>query len=454
MELPRPSAPVGAIIETLLLNTGFCLVLVLRPAEQSVLAAWSLKVHLEANSQEVQWSHLRDGEVDIHGLIESSPTGRPIIFIDGFEVLGGTERAEQIIEMNLQRDSWGQLGARVVLWCDQETLDEVWRLAPDLLQWRSLIQPLEATHLPVFDPNSYLAWCIDAYRLHGKDRVAIGSSVALAEPQVVDRSDPAADPMSFSQWVLNHRSSVVVTEVMPMRGYPAKAWCRSTARRRLFGGEDLPLPILLFASDLAQFLDQTLPLGSNPVESGLWPQIFAEDHILFVIDHPITIDADQLLAAAAATHPRLTFVTQRDQQPLFGPSANWPGARVLEPGLRRWVSTNKPPSEYGASFRAAPRHPIAPSYTQSKRALAHLLLSLFSADSLRRFISYEYPELTSALPGLSVSPNQLVLALISLLERRGLLDDAFFRRLIELRPRRRSEILEIAKQIGDLSCFS
>ena len=431
MELPRASAPVGAIIETLLLNTGFCLVLVLRPAEQSVLAAWSLKAHLEANSQEVQWSHLRDGEVDIHGLIESSPTGRPIIFIDGLEVLGEAERAERIIEMNLQRDSWGRLGAQVVLWCDQETLDEVWRLAPDLLQWRSLIQPLEATHLPVFDPNSYLAWCIDAYRLYGKDRVAIGSSVALAEPQVVERSDPAADPVSFSQWVLHHRCSVVVTEVMPTRGYPAKAWCRSTARRRLFDGEDLPLPILLDTSDLAQLLDQTLPLGSNPVERGLWPQIFAEDHILFVVDDPIKIDADQLLAAAAVTHRRLTIVTHSDLQILSGPSANWPWARILRPEL-----------------------PIAPSCTQSKRALANLLSSLFSANSLRRFVSYEYPELTSALPGLSVSPNQLVLSLISLTERHGLLDDAFFRRLIELRPRRRSEILEIAEQIGHLRRFS
>ncbi len=392
-------------------------------------------VRLEANSQEVQWCHLRDGEVDIHGLIESSSTGRPIIFIDGFEVLDEPERAERILEMNLQRDSWGQLGARVILWCDRATLDEVWRLAPDLLQWRSLIQSLEAADLSVFDPNSYLAWCIDAYRPHGKDRIAIGSSVALAEPQVVDRSDPAADPVSFSNWILGHRCSVVSSGMGNDRDYPAKAWCKTTAQRCLFDSEDLPLPILLGESDLVQLLDGTLQLGANPVERDLWPQIFAEEHVVFVLDGPTMIDGEQLLAAAAVTHRRLIIVTQRDLQVLAEPSVNWPKAWIL--------TSESPQSELPQDVP-----------TQPRESLFNLLLSLFSADDLRRFVHFAYPELTYELPGRTASSADLVFEVISLVERRGLLDETFFRRLIELRARRRSEIEEVAGQFRYLRRFS
>ena len=75
------------------------------------------------------------------------------------------------------------------------------------------------------------------------------------------------------------------------------------------------------------------------------------------------------------------------------------------------------------------------------RALHGLLLSLFSADELRRFIRYgpDGDAITAELPGASASPAALAEAVVQALETRGL-DEHFFERVIAERPRRVADI--------------
>lgn len=75
--------------------------------------------------------------------------------------------------------------------------------------------------------------------------------------------------------------------------------------------------------------------------------------------------------------------------------------------------------------------------------LDKLLLSLFSADELRRFIRYlpDGDDLSRELPGGSVSAAVLTSEAIATLARAGVLDDPdFWTRLTNERPRRKAEI--------------
>ena len=78
------------------------------------------------------------------------------------------------------------------------------------------------------------------------------------------------------------------------------------------------------------------------------------------------------------------------------------------------------------------------------RALHGLLLSLFSADELRRFIRYgpDGDAIAAELPGASASPAALAEAVVTALETRGL-DDDFFKRVLAERPRRASDISKV-----------
>mgnify|MGYP002777816044 CR=1 FL=1 len=79
--------------------------------------------------------------------------------------------------------------------------------------------------------------------------------------------------------------------------------------------------------------------------------------------------------------------------------------------------------------------------------LSRLLLSLFSAEELRRLIRYlpDGDTLSAELPGATASAAHLVDSVGAMLERHGLLsDDLFFARVREERPRRVGEIDAVA----------
>lgn len=80
--------------------------------------------------------------------------------------------------------------------------------------------------------------------------------------------------------------------------------------------------------------------------------------------------------------------------------------------------------------------------------LTQLLLSMFSADELRRLLRYSFPEeLVMGLPGANASPLALADAATEALLRRQDLE-ALWPRLLEERPRRRAEIEVVRDRVN------
>ncbi len=79
--------------------------------------------------------------------------------------------------------------------------------------------------------------------------------------------------------------------------------------------------------------------------------------------------------------------------------------------------------------------------------LHDLLLSLFSADELRRWIRHDAAlvEIASSLPGSTASAAHVVDDAIAAMRSRGLIDAAFFTRLQAEFPRRSPDIAPVAR---------
>lgn len=86
----------------------------------------------------------------------------------------------------------------------------------------------------------------------------------------------------------------------------------------------------------------------------------------------------------------------------------------------------------------------------AQKDLANLLLSLFSADELRRWLRYlpGGDGLSGRLPGVNASPASLASEAVAELERDGMIDEVFWGRLIEERPRRKADIDKVKGQIA------
>ena len=82
-----------------------------------------------------------------------------------------------------------------------------------------------------------------------------------------------------------------------------------------------------------------------------------------------------------------------------------------------------------------------------------LLLSLFSADELRRFLRYgsRSASIEARLPGAQASPAELAHRAVIELVRDGALDDEFLNRLIQERPGRRKAIDEVRPCVSQLA---
>lgn len=82
--------------------------------------------------------------------------------------------------------------------------------------------------------------------------------------------------------------------------------------------------------------------------------------------------------------------------------------------------------------------------------LSELLLSLFSADELRRFVRYlpDGDTLMGSLPGANASASQTAQETVYTLERHGLINHDLFDRLAAERPRRAHEINELRQHFN------
>jgi len=78
---------------------------------------------------------------------------------------------------------------------------------------------------------------------------------------------------------------------------------------------------------------------------------------------------------------------------------------------------------------------------RKESALHGMLLDLFGAPELRRFVQFTYgPEITDSLPGQSASKSTLAFGVVDVLQRHGLIDTDFFERLLDARPGRRDDV--------------
>ncbi len=84
----------------------------------------------------------------------------------------------------------------------------------------------------------------------------------------------------------------------------------------------------------------------------------------------------------------------------------------------------------------------------AQRALEKLLLSMFSADELRRLIRYlpDGDALVARLPGVNASLASLATETVVLLAREGMIDADFWARLETERPRRKADIDKVREQ--------
>lgn len=429
MSSPTPSSAIAAILDALLLARGFCLVIAVGPAGSSTLARWSLRARLQAASEEVIWHDLRTGELDVAAITERSTSGGPIILLAGLETLLEEERARCLASMNRRRDEWGAAAVRLVLWCEPRTVDAVWRHAPDLLHWRALLQVIEVGDLPVYDVESYLAWCVDAYRERSEDRVLLGSLVQLPEPTLTPRTG-GPPGMGFATWTAKHRRSIIVRGAIGDPTLPVRAWCHAAARRRLDGAEDPPIPIWIRPGDIGPLSAGRIALGETPVLDAVAHAVMRDEHIVIV-------DDDGVRAAP-------------------------PGAPDLDddtPG--RWVILSEHPDVWARRYRwpwAVVSTGLDARVTEPALADAiervDRLLEIFSSAELLRFAERFYPALAATLPDPRASREALTRRLVESLLVHGQIDTPFFDRLRAMRPRHREAIDEVAELFVARSRFA
>lgn len=433
MSSPTPSSAIAAILDALLLARGFCLVIAVGPAGSSTLARWSLRARLQAASKEAIWHDLRTGELDVAAITERSTSGGPIILLAGLETLLEEERARCLASMNRRRDEWGAAAVRLVLWCEPRTLDAVWRHAPDLLHWRALLQVIEVADLPVYDVESYLAWCVDAYRERSEDRVLVGGGLVYGEPLLVPLDDAGPGAVDVSSWIGRNRRSLVNRGVAHDPRYPVKAWSQAAARRRLLDEEDLPLPILIYPRDVGPLFEGRLSLGATPIVGECARALMGEEHVIFVIDDGGDVDPCWARRIDDDTRGRWMIVSDRPEA--WTGHFPWPQAVVMA------LLDPTTIDERRGDVRGA-------------LELARLLLALFSSAELRRFVDHYHGDLAPNLPASEASPSAFTSALVDLLLRRGQIDTLFFDRLRATRPRRRQEIDRVAELFVARSRFA
>ncbi len=424
------SAALRSIVDTILLAPRFALVVVAGPDTRPQLAQRTIAWQLEAAGLEVLW-HTPTAEGPLLAdVVERARTERPVVMLSEIEHLGASEREELLVRLNLQRDAVGELPVRLVYWCSHRGLDELRRVAPDFLHWRSLLQALTLADLAVTDWRTYLAWCVDEYTEHDDDRVHEGGMLALRDPLLAEFNDREVTAMKpFSAWILEHSFGVVNRLRTQERRYPAKElahrWAVAGLRR-----SSVHLPILVDVDEIDRLLtdralSRDIPFVAEPWRG--WPG----SRVVFIVDDEGPIDA-------------------------AGP------VRLLERGFRTIVVTPrytdwKDALGWPCAITMAVLDPLSPSLGPSEaalRALSALLLRSFDRASLLGFaVAALGPDVGMPIRAEDIASHAQVLAenVVELLAQHGRIDTPLFDRLLALRPRSRDDIERVRQMFIDLS---
>ena len=430
---PAASPAIQSILATLDLATKFAFIIVVGPDGYPELARWSLAVHLAAMGQEVLWHSLADADLDLPALLERASSANPVA--SGIEALSPEHRHARFARMNLERDVWGQFPVRVVLWCSTEHIDRLQHLAPDLFHWRSLIQPLTAPDLCVFDRTTYLAWLADDCAERSDDRVRRGGHMLLRDPLVVpmaakDRGGGVAVP--FSRWVQQHRRGLLHRAHTHDPRYPAKDLVRRLALRRLKGHIDSPYPLILSETQLHALASMTLSLGPVRWTGAGWRLIEAKDHevIIFTI---VDGSLPSLLSTLALEYPHATWIAIGD-----GDDSWW---------------TRRPGWDHGIALADIDAPRLTASGEQTLSALAKLLRAMFAPRTLIAVLTLlQGKDFSRRLREATGNEDgDLMRRAAELLLTEGRISTEFFANLRALRPRHWQDIARVEQMFIDLA---
>lgn len=432
---PDASPAIQSILATLDLATRFAFVIVVGPDDYPELARWSLAVHLTAIGHEVLWHSLVDSDLDLPALLERAESQNPVVIASGIEALSPEHRHARFARMNLERDVWGQYPVRVVLWCSAEHIDRFQLLAPDLFHWRSLIQPLAAPDLCVFDRTTYLAWLADDCAERSDDRVRRGGHMLLRDPLVIpleDRNKARGGAIPFSRWVREHRRGLLLRAPTQDPRYPAKHLVRTFALRRVEGDLDSPFPVLVPASQLADLSRMSLSVDPVKWMSQGWTIVAPddEDAVIFVVDDG-SLPAD--LSSLTTELPRPTWIL------LAGDGESW------------W--DRLPGWAHAVAMAIIDPLGMGGSADATLQALAALLRELFTPPTLVRFMEFAFGE--EFAQRLREAPEErsddLAATGVRLLLREGGISTELFEALRTLRPRRWQDISRVERMFIELA---
>lgn len=406
------------IVDTILLAPRFALVVVVGPDDRPQLAQWTLHEQLVAAGLEVLWHSL--AEDGLSECIEGAQSEHPVVLLSEIDHLDRSEREELLVRLNLQRDAVGNLPARLVYWCSHRGIDELRRVAPDFLHWRSLLQELTVDDLPITGWRTYMAWCVDEYSERDDDRVREGGTFALRDPWV-HSSDIPFEAVRFSMWVDMHGSGIVERRaLMADPRYPAKELARRWGLMALRGAPDIPLPVVATVAGLGDALRERAELID-------WPR---NDMVVFIIDGGEPIDTATLLAVHQQRRARVFVITSRASD--WEAVLDWPCGKIVRdldvfsPGL--------------GPFSAA------------LHALAEILSKLFDKAGLHHFMSGIHDLADGfSLVREELTPRAQAEQVVDWLLSSQYIDTKMFERLLELRPRSRAEIERVRQMFVDLS---
>lgn len=430
--LPAASPAIQSILATLDLATKFAFVIVVGPDEYPELARWSLAVHLAVMGQEVLWHSLADSDLDLPSLLERASSANPVVIASGIEDLSPELRQTRFARMNLARDVWGQYPIRVVLWCSAGHIDRFQHSAADLFHWRSLIQPISAPDLCVFDRTTYLAWLADDCAERSDDRVLRGGHMLLRNPLLLPltaEKTASGEMIPFSRWASEHRHGLLLRSIPQDSRYPAKEFVRHLALRRL-NGLDGAFPVLLTASQLSCLAPMTLP--SAPVEwrGEGWNIVEPDvDTTIFVIDDG---SAPQDPSTSVPPHERARWIVITDHGEAWSACLpTWPQAiamAIIDP----------------LSIRG--------SASDTFQALAALLRELFAPPTFLRFLAMvvDQPFAQSVADEPEGALQDVVERAIGRLLAKNRITTKLFDDLRALRPRQWRDINRVEQMFIDL----
>lgn len=435
------------ITEALTLARRFALVIVVGPDDHPNLAQRVLVESLHAAGLDVFASTPLHEGLDLPALVADANAPQVVVLTEPTQ-LCRSEREELLAGLNLQRDALAHLPLRLVYWCTHRGLEELRRIAPDLVHWRALLLPLDPSDLHITTLRAYLTWRLDALdQLDAADHPADGDKghpFALPrDPLIIELPQSSRGILRISTWTEQQSRGLIAhnSAIPPHR--LVSALIRRHARRGLRSDQEpAPLPLLVEIDALASLLSGQLApskLQPAPLPWWLWPH----GAIVFIIDSDAPFEPSHLeeLERRGAKPFILSTRDASDRLP------TWPRALVM--------MTIDPFADAGEPELIA------------ARGLADLLDALFDPARLHRFATDELPTGSDLTPrrsaqdrtlslldldnGLTWGPfSRLSERLAAALITTGRVTPAFFARLRTIRPRTRAEIEHVEQLFRQL----